>query len=296
MSAFGEILKERRKALKLSREGFAKRAGVSPNYIISIEARGNRIPHRKTLFDIIRIAACRDEDRATNANAERRRPSWGEVDGEVVVRMLAAVDDSAQIDVKKDLRLRRHPKFDEELQEQHAEPTGSEVWIISDVLAEANDPEAARRTAQNISEKKMMYRFFVPFSSSDLHWKNAIDHLSAALGDSRRGFLEERVRVYRLSDCAFNCRVRISQPGTDTSQGRYNIGGVSGDEIELVPAPHSLMTWTAKNLGTLCERADAGWPSSDPHVGLIERVYPSPVAAGGQRRTAKRGRTRARRI
>lgn len=288
MSVFGDMLRERREKLQLTRDEFASRASVSANYLISIEARGNRIPHRKKLLDIIRVASCWTPAQARTANAKKGLPPWTEINGAVVATMLTAVDDSAHVNLERDLRLHRHPTLKDELAEQHEEPEGSEVWILSDILAEAQDAEAAKRTADNIATKRMTYRFFVPFSSPQVHWQTAIDQLEAAVGRARKGLLQERVRIYRLSDCAFGCRVRISRPDSEAPVGRYSIGGTSGDAIEFVPAPPALMAKIATNLGTLCKRADAGWTSSDPVVGVIERVYPPRVDITSSKKARKR--------
>lgn len=296
MSTFGETLKKRRQALHLTREEFATRTGISVNYLISIEARGNRVPHRKKLFDIIRVAACKSPQHAKTASAANEIPSWKEVDGTVVAELLTALDDLGQITLDKDLRLHRHPSFEDELQEQHEEQEGSEVWIISDLLAEASDDEAATKTAHNMLLKKMTYRFFVPFSSPELQWKTAVDQLAAALPKSHKDVLTEKVRVYRLSECAFSCRLRISLPGSEAPRGRYSIGGTSGDAIDLVPAPHDVIARFTANLGTLCKRADAGWLATDPVVGVIERVYPPLVSAREKRMEAKQKKATVRKL
>jgi transcriptional regulator with XRE-family HTH domain len=297
MSTFGETLKKRRQALHLTREEFATRAGISVNYLISIEARGNRTPHRKKLFDIIRVAACKSPQQAKNASAAHGIPLWKEVDGTVVAELLTALDDLEHIELDKDLRLHRHPSFEDELQEQYEEQEASEVWIISDLLAEASNDEAATKTAHNMLRKKMTYRFFVPFSSPELHWKTAVDQLAAALPESHKDdVLSERVRVYRLSECAFSCRLRISLPGSEAPRGRYSTGGTSGDAIDLVPAPHDVIARITANLGMLCKRADAGWLATDPVVGVIERVYPPLVSAREKSMEAKQKKATARKL
>lgn len=295
MSTFGETLKKRRQALRLNREEFATRTGISVNYLISIEARGNRIPHRKKLFDIIRVAACKSPIHAQTASAADGIPSWKEVDGTVVAELLTSLDDLEQITLDKDLRLHRHPSFEDELQEQDEEQRGSEVWIISDLLAEAMNDKAANTTANNMLQKNMTYRFFVPFSSSELHWKTAVDQIAAALPESQKDVLTENVRVYRLSDCAFTCRVRISLSRSEAPRGRYSIGGTAGDAIDLVSAPPDVIARITSTIGTLCKRADTGWTATDPVAGVIERVYP-PLASDREKRMEAKQKATARKL
>jgi len=262
MSAFGELLKQQRKRLNLTRKVFAERAGLSEDYLTDIEIR-NKTPSVEKLFDIIRIASCKNRSQVETADARKEKPEWREVDNEVFMAMILATKGiNAQ-----ELLLSAHADFQREIDEQHGE-----VWILSNILAEAIDPDVAKRTAENIVKKGMSYRFFVPYSARS-HWETAVELIEDALGSDRK-LAAERVRVYRTAELAFNCRLRISQPGSETAQARYSIGGTTGSKAELVPAPLALIERTTTLLGELCNKADAGRPSVDPTVGSVERVYP----------------------
>lgn len=282
MSAFGELLKKRRsKDLKLTREAFAKRAGLSLDYLTDIEIRG-KMPSIEKLFDIIRVASCRNESQARKADATKDKPHWREVDNAVFMELILATQGLYAHDV----RWSPHADFQREMEEQHGE-----VWVLSNILGEAIDLDVAKKTAENISDKGMSYRFFVPYSARS-HWQTAIEQIEDALGEDK-DLLAERVRVYRVAELAFNCRLRISEPGSESPQGRYSVGGTTGDKAEFVPAPHAMIEKTTVLFGELCNKADAGRPSSDPTIGAVERVYP-PLSVG-PKKTKKRKRAAARR-
>ena len=274
MSAFGEILKARRKHLHLTREEFAAHASLSPDYLTDIETR-DKTPSVEKLFDIIRIASCKNSEQVRSADTSKDKPAWKDVDNQVFMAMILATKGI----YARDLLLDAHADFEREMQEQHGE-----VWIVSDVLGEALDPAIARRTAQNI-RGGMFYRFFVPYSARG-HWETAVEHITDALG-SDKDLAAKHVRVYRTAELAFNCRLRISQPGSAVSEGRYSIGGTSGERAEFVHAPPSLIEKTTVLLGELCNKADAGRSSSDPTVGSVERVYP-PLSGESKKRTVER--------
>jgi transcriptional regulator with XRE-family HTH domain len=280
MSAFGEILKKRRsKDLKLTRVEFASRADLSVDYLADIEIR-NKTPSVDKLFDIIRVASCRDPSQVRTADAVKKRPAWNELDNAVFMDMILA----AKGIYAQDLLWSAHADFKREMEEQHGE-----VWILSDVLAEAIDPDVAKRTAENLRTKGMSYRFFVPYSARS-HWETAIEQIEDALGPDK-GLLAQRVRVYRVAEVGFNCRMRISQPGSESPRGRYSVGGTTEDKAEFVQAPHALVEKTTILLGELCNKADAGRPSNDATIGAVERIYP-PLGPGARKRARATGRNR----
>ncbi|NNC65708.1 MAG: helix-turn-helix transcriptional regulator [Gammaproteobacteria bacterium] len=279
MSAFGELLKQRRKDLNLTRKVFAQRAGLSEDYLTDIEIR-SKTPSVEMLFDIIRIASCKNAAQVETADVEKEKPDWREVNNEVFMAMILATKGI----YANDLLLSAHADFQREIEEQHGE-----VWILSNILAEAIDPEVAKRTAENIRKKDMSYRFFVPYSARS-HWETAVEQIEDALGSDRK-LMAERVRVYRVADLAFNCRLRISQPGSETAQARYSVGGTTGTNAEFVPAPLALIERTTTLLGELCNKADAGRPSVDPTVGCVERVYPPLKPSAKKRPKGRRSKS-----
>jgi hypothetical protein len=117
-----------------------------------------------------------------------------------------------------------------------------------------------------------------------------VEQIEDALGSDKE-LAAKRVRVYRTAELAFNCRLRISQPGSEMAQARYSIGGTTGNNAEFVPAPLALIERTTTLLGELSNKADAGRPSVDPTVGSVERVYPPLKPTAKKRQRGRRSKS-----
>lgn len=278
---FGKLIESRRRQLQLTREELAGLVGLSADYLADLETRGTKRPRLEKLANIARIVACYSRDQAKKADVARGKPTWDEVNREVALEVMLLAMRVEVPDLFKNLGM---IDFVKEIAEQHQEPEESEIWIISDILAEAIDPGTASKTADNIRDKRIRYRFFVPNSSADVHWRTAVDHIREALGtDGSR--VHEHVSVYKLSDCAFACRLRIAGIGAPDSvqpSGRYTILGSGARDARLVNAPPALVANITTLLWTLCHRADAG-PYEDPAVGAISKVFPQSEPRRGEK-------------
>jgi transcriptional regulator with XRE-family HTH domain len=280
MSAFAAILRKHRERLGLSRKQLAIQTDLSPNYIGMLEDADNaaeKTPSIETLRLLIKHLA------QSKSKFNRRiamEIAW------------AAVGAGMQLPPLEEVA---PPTLREEIDSQRELPKGTEIWIVSDVIAEGQHVRYANATAYNIVSKSFKYTYFVPFRLQG-NWMVAHEYLRDAV-KAADGCLEESVRVFAISDCAFACRLVITNPASRTPHGRYSLVVdpdvpheqlEDADDLGVVepfvyrPAPSELvksMTTTLSQLVKLADlaiaRGDAGVViDSSRELGSIQRLFP----------------------
>ncbi len=146
---------------------------------------------------------------------------------------------------------------EEELKSQAEAPRGgSEIWIITDVLGEAEDRTYARKTVDNILNRRLKYRYFLPFDSQE--WIQAKEWLEdeARSAGADPDVLEGYISVFDLSDCAFSCRLRITNPRSTHPVARYGFGPRATAQAMFPAAPMDLVIRTVTTLTRLLRKLE----------------------------------------
>lgn len=175
---------------------------------------------------------------------------------------------------------------------QSQAPEESEIWVLSDVLAEGERRDFAETTAQNIVERRMRYSYFIPFSVGEgFNWQRAIrwieDHMQSL---DPKADLRRNVAVYQLSDCAFSARLRITNPRSNMPSARYSLGAREWTQAMFMPAPTDLVVSTVARLIELLARVEEaqhlsapdaqsihGEALGHPNLGFIRRLFGAPI-------------------
>ena len=272
---FAKVLKQYRERAGLTRAELAGRIGKSPQFVGALEhIESPKTPSLETLKKLICVLAepsQRDMEGRQVSNALLRRVAAD--------LALAALDLGTVMKAEPDA-----VTLDEEVEEQATVKEGARIWILSDRLAEALFDEIAEKTARTINQHKAHYVYFVPFRGWKSHWQVAIESLRTHLDTS---ILHDHVTVYELSDCAFGCRLRITNPHSENRTARYSLG--AGDQSDLLyyPAPMELIVKTVETLSEICllekhkHHQSADGTVTDPQLGSIRRVFPERRASQG---------------
>lgn len=233
MSSFAHFLRFYRQERGETQAHVAKIVSTSPQNISALERQdGAKTPSMKVLKRIVRHLAWDSEKALWNIQAAR---------------------DLAFSGLDLDLPLLVSANIDQELASQAESPEGSEIWIVSDVLAEAESREFARHTVKNILKRKLRYTYFVPFSSAErFHWEKALKWLQdeAKRHEKGRERLDERVAVFQVSDCAFSARLRITNPRREPT-ATYGLGKRERAHMMFTPVPTDLVVKTVQRLTDL---------------------------------------------
>lgn len=264
MARFAHFLEKYRRRGGFSQAELAKRISKSPQYISALERqKGAKSPSVQALKELVNALA---RDKKTR-----------------VIDFRAAVDltlSAMDLDIAFEIPI----NIIEELESQAEVPEESEIWILSDILAEAESKDFAKITAQNIVERRVRYTYFVPFAAEDLNWQRAIKWL---LDYVDLELLKESTSIYQISNCAFTSRLRITNPRTNESSARYSLGARGKTHLRFYPAPTELVVKTVHTVMELLlrvEEQEQGQtrehePPNDSIVGhqklgFMRRVFP----------------------
>lgn len=180
--------------------------------------------------------------------------------------------------------------IEDEMESQSEAPEGSEIWVLTDFLAEGKHRRFAEVTAKNIVERRMVYSYFIPFSSGEgFNWRRAIQRIENHVGGLDPSFDPNKsVAVYQLSDCAFSARLRITNPRSDVPTARYSLGTSKSTHLMFTPAPTELVlntvAWLTELLSRVEEEEHTSAPKLEPingkalghpKLGFIRRVFPA---------------------
>ncbi len=264
MSNFAEVLERSRRERGFSQAELARRISKSPQYISALERqRGATFPSVNTLRKLVTKLAQDEDEGVTN---------------------LQVASDLALSGIGLDLRFKLPVNIMKELADQGKAPVGSEFWILSDVLVEAESKDFAEITAENIVKRRMRYTYFVPFSGERYHWQRARKWLQELVVDLE--LLKKHTSIYQISDCAFTSRLRITNPRGDEPTARYGLGARERMHLNFYPAPQELVVRTVSVLNTLLlleeeqrraaqEKGEpTDWIFGDCRLGFIRRVFP----------------------
>lgn len=269
MSSFAHVLKKYRRLRDFSQAELAKLISKSPQYISALERqKGAKSPSVQALKELVNVLA-RDE-------------TTGVID-------FQAARDLAFSGVGLDITLPIPVNIEEELGQAEAHEE-SEIWVFTDILAEAESRDFAKITAANIVNKRMRYTYFVPFSGEGFNWQRAIKWLldHARLLDADLELPKESISIYQISDCTFTSRLRITNPRSNEPSARYSLGARGKTHLMFSPAPTDLVLKTVHTiieLLSLVEEQEQGQtPEGEPpndsivghqKLGFIRRVFPN---------------------
>lgn len=265
MSKFAQLLKRYRADLGLSAELLAKEIGKSQQYISGLE--NGKKPSNTALPDLIRVLAkTRMPDNVEFYDQEKAR--------KLLVAALELDDLMPEVSDEPASR-----SLTQEILDQLNLERESEVWIVSDLLAEAVDEQALENTAKAIRERNISYSYFLPFNSGS-DWKLVRRQLELQLeGDTD---LTDYVRFYHISNCGSLVRMRISNPNSNRPTASYTLDAPeeSKGRFRFFPAPRTSVENAVKTLRFLTELETldgSNHPNSpvmDPENGSILKLYP----------------------
>jgi len=268
MIAFAVVLEYYREQAGLSRAELATLIAKTPQFVAALESRNKpKQPSLETLHDLIPALATRAVKGPIPPKASPEVWSW-----KVAVDLaLSAIGLDVPAGVPVTLA--------EELADQAGLSEGTKIWILTDLLAEAESQEFARQTADN-TLKGIEYSYFVPFSMDESHWRRAVDSIRR-LRKSSTGKLDDALTMYQISNCAFPCRLRISNPLHNERKGTYGLGWASARAHFLFyPAPRDLLHDTVRVLGELIGQLSTGPTRPDgicgnERLGFIRQLFPA---------------------
>ncbi len=281
MSQLAFAIRFHRVRLGLTREALAKHIHRSASFIAALERRqpaGDEIksPSLDTLnrlIDVLATVEGKPNEKITRIAAQ-----------------LAFAAVGLESSVFDDLGSQSVP---DELENQASVLQQSQIWVLSDILAEGEDHAWAERVVQNIADRGVQYTYFVPFGRQT-NWATAIQNIKYALGKNNVE-ADEHVTAYRLSDVAFTCRARITNPYSANPTGVYSVLVPSGNSVaaarsyEFPPMPPEVVLGTVRTIKNLISLEDghrrqsdqSSSVAADPALGSIEHIYP-PRPSGGQ--------------
>lgn len=267
--SFARLLKYYRKRSNLSQAELARRIDRSPHFVTMLENETDpRAPSLDTLGRLVKVFATSQSPEQGEMMVDRER---------ALDLMLSALELRAKPEGLW------HKNLEEEFRVQEEAPTGSEVWIVTDLLAEAIGQQYAQRTARVIATRRLSYKFFVPFGLGSANWHLAIHWM---VQTASADLIRERVKIYRLPDCAFSCRLRILNPLGSSRSAVVNLGpwGPSSTrDYMFVEAPKDEVSQMVRTLQYICVLEEARLESreqekehGDSTLGIGQRVFPDP--------------------
>lgn len=278
MSSFAELLRARREHLGFTRAGLSKLADISADYIVELEGLKSgrtKTPSIEKLKNLAAVLAARSQEQAADVAKSLASPPWHELDRPEAARLILSLFD---IDVRT-LGMSEPKRIQSEISAQLETPRGGEIWIISDTLAELQIEDFAESTAENVMNRDVGYRYFVPHSRID-DAKDAIQAIRSHLpresvaelpSEQDRAHFDSLVALYDMCEAAFFARLRISQPGTNEVNGHYILGGSSASAAEPKQAPAELVVRAVDVVSRMLARADSGRPIP-AELGSLKRV------------------------
>lgn len=276
MNTFAQTLQKFREEDKLTRKDLAERIDKSPQFVAALEnPKTEKAPSFETLRDLVYVLAGDPTEHYASVNLTRARDL-----------LFSAIGIPYELNVPYGL--------EQEVTEQvEAAAGGTEFWIISDTLGEAQEARFAKAVAENIVHVKARYLYFIPLLSDPRISENVLINLRAHKGMTE-DILAERVAIFEVSRCAFPCRLRITDPNGMNPQGRYNLGARGASEQQFYQMPTELlvqaiqvysdllqMVLTREALATAGEARVEGKKAADKNeligtreTGYIRRVFP----------------------
>jgi transcriptional regulator with XRE-family HTH domain len=256
MDTFADVLRRYRERRRISQATLASEIDVKPQYISALEnVKGGKAPSLKVLHRLV-----------NSLGAQGLSTDW----------RLAAELSLAAIGVAVPFEM--PITMEQEIAEQRAVPTNSEIWILSDLFAEAILEEFAQATAENI-RRGVKYSYFVPFELQDLPARAAVDSIRQA-GRLADDDLHRSIQLFGISNCAFTCRLRITNPGKRSPSARYSVGSSARGDVLFYDAPLEMVTKTASVLHTLIyaqKTSQGDKPVGSPEIGYVKKFALAPA-------------------
>lgn len=280
MDTLDKVLRDNRKRLGLSRKDLATAIGRTASYIAALEdPNGSKTPSREVLLRLADALSCPDRKTALSL-ALPGGFSADICDSEIRLEVILAALEASREELVGIVPWRAR----KELTQQSELRAGANVWIITNFIAEARFEDAARQTADNIVNNGISYSYFVPFSTPSRLWQDAVNSIGSWIALRHQTLLRERIRVYRLADCAFGSRMRISLPPGAPPVARYSISAAPGTKDSgegppfFYPVPQDLADGIVQTLRTLIDRCDDSQDigkACPNELGLLRQVFPA---------------------
>ena len=280
---FGKVLKRHREKQQLTLATLAEKIDRKPQYIWALESSlPEKTPSAKTLRLLIDALALPDGDASDggagvgqggrqDAGERRDRRDW-----RMTIEMaLAAIGLKAQFPLP--LTLGR------DLDDQKE---ASEVWVISNSLAEAEFKDVGRKTAENILERKTRYIYFVPFNIEPPLFRSTLKRIKAELGEiggqeekSLEDLIAEHVQVVGVSTIALTCRMRIIHRQSGDPDAIYSAGPSERHEHHFFQAPAEMVSQAVRLFGGFRQQlalSNPGETIGSVEMGFAKLLYPLP--------------------